>query len=135
MTQDHNTSDVEQKTGYGVEELQVVGEQLLARVRELLHEGNVRRIIIRHDDRTLLEIPLTLGVAGAAASLVVAPIAAAVGALGALLAHVEVQVIRTEEPGTGTPVDVYTPPTTTSTDASTTGYTGTASDSTTGSNY
>jgi hypothetical protein len=106
MSQDPNTSNVEPKSGYGVEEIQVVGEQLLARVRELVHEGNVRRIIIRRQDKTLLEIPLTFGVVGTAASLAIAPIVVAVGALGALLANVTVQVVRTEGPS-----DVYTPPT------------------------
>ena len=94
MAQDPNTSDVEKKAGYGIEELQVAGEQLLARVQEIIREGNARRIIIRQGDRTLLEIPLTVGVIGAAAGLSVAPILVAVGAVGALLAQVTLQVVR-----------------------------------------
>jgi xanthosine utilization system XapX-like protein len=92
MTQDPNTSNIDQKSGYGVEELQVVGEQLLSKVKELLHEGNVRRIIIRHQDTTILEIPLTIGVAGVA----IAPVVAAIGVLGALLTECSIQVVRTD---------------------------------------
>jgi len=93
MTQS-DPNNIEQKTGYGVEELQVVGEQLLARVKEVVHEGNVRRIIIKQDGRTILEIPLTVGVAG----VVLAPIWAAIGVLGALIAQCSIEVIRTETP-------------------------------------
>jgi Domain of unknown function (DUF4342) len=91
-TNTSNTPNIEQKTGYGIEELQVVGEQLLAKVKELLHEGNVRRIIIRHQDTTILEIPLTVGVAGVA----IAPVVAAIAVLGALLTECSIQVVRTE---------------------------------------
>jgi hypothetical protein len=86
--------NIEQRTGYGVEELQVMGEQLLSKVKELLHEGNVRRVIIKQDGRTLLEIPLTFGVAG----VVLAPVAAAIGVLGALIAQCSIEVVRSESP-------------------------------------
>src|SRR5205823_9988281 len=82
------------------EELQVLGEQLLSRVRELIHEGNVRRIIIKQEGHTIMEIPLTIGVVGA----VVAPMWAAIGAIGALLAQCSIEVVRSERPtdtGTG----------------------------------
>jgi len=59
------------------EEWQVMGNQLLATVERLIHEGNVRRIIIKQEGRTVMEIPLTIGVVGA----VLAPMLAAVGAL------------------------------------------------------
>ena len=84
--------NLEQRTGYGVEELQVMGEQLLSRVKEVIHEGNVRRIIIKQDGRTLLEIPLAFGVAG----VVLAPVWAAIGVLGALIAQCSIEVIRSE---------------------------------------
>ena len=76
------------------EELPVLGEQLLGRVRELIHEGNVRRIIIKQEGHTILEIPLTIGLVGA----VVAPMWAAIGAIGALLAQCSIEVVRTERP-------------------------------------
>jgi hypothetical protein len=103
MTQT-DPNNVEQRTGYGVEELQVMGEQLLSKVKELLHEGNVRRVIIKQDGRTLLEIPLTFGVAG----VVLAPVAAAIGVLGALIAQCSIEVVRSESPAEA--VNDITPP-------------------------
>jgi Domain of unknown function (DUF4342) len=96
MTQTDPNANVEQKIGYGVEELQVMGEQLLTRVKELVHEGNVRRIILKQDGRTILEIPLTVGVAG----VLLAPIWAAVGVIGALIAQCSIEVVRTQDPNT-----------------------------------
>lgn len=64
------------------EEFKINGEDLLARVKQLIHEGNIRRIMIKNDaGQTVLEIPLTMGVIGAA----LAPTLAAVGAVAALL--------------------------------------------------
>ena len=84
-------NNVEQRPGYQ-EELQVMGEQLVARVKELLHEGNIRRIIIKQEGRTIVEIPLTVGLVGA----LLAPTLAALGAIGALLAQCSIEVIRAE---------------------------------------
>ncbi len=92
---DPDTSNIEQRTGYGVEELQVMGEQLLTRVRELAHEGNVRRIIIKQEGNTILEIPLAIGVAG----VLLAPVWAAIGVLGALIAQCSIEVVRSEKVG------------------------------------
>lgn len=69
------------------------GGQLLDRVRELIHEGNVRRITVKHDARTIAEFPLTVGVVGT----IFAPILAAIGALTALLADCTIEVERVEE--------------------------------------
>lgn len=93
MTQT-DSPDNEQKSGYQLEELQVMGEQLLARVKELIHEGNVRRIIIKQEGQTIVEFPLTFGVVGA----VLAPTLAAIGAIGALIARCSIEVVRTERP-------------------------------------
>ncbi len=90
---DPNTSNVEQRPAY--EELQVVGEQLLSKIKELIHEGNVRRIIIKQDGHTIMEIPLTVGVV----SVLVAPMLAAIGAIGALIAQCSIEVVRSERPG------------------------------------
>ncbi|HVB74724.1 MAG TPA: DUF4342 domain-containing protein [Ktedonobacteraceae bacterium] len=93
MTQTDN-SNGEQKTGYQTytEDLQVMGEQLLAKVKELVHEGNVRRIIIKQEGHTVAEFPLAFGVVGA----LVAPMLAAIGAIGALIAQCSIEVVRTE---------------------------------------
>jgi hypothetical protein len=66
------------------EEHKVSGEGLVARVKELIREGNVRRIIIKNDEgRSIMEIPLTLGVVGA----VMMPVFVALGAIAALASH------------------------------------------------
>jgi Domain of unknown function (DUF4342) len=76
-------------------EWQVMGDELVANMKNLLHEGNVRRIIIKHEGHTVLEIPLTVGVVGT----LVAPWLAAAGAIGALLTQCSIEVVRTESPG------------------------------------
>jgi uncharacterized protein DUF4342 len=91
MTQTDPNANVEQKTIY--EELQVAGEQLLTRVKEVVREGNVRRLIIKGEDgHTILELPLTVGVVG----ILAAPQLAAIGALCALVTRCSIQVIRVE---------------------------------------
>jgi Domain of unknown function (DUF4342) len=71
------------------EEFKVNGDALVAKVREILHEGNIRRIIIKNDhNEILVEIPLTLGVAGA----VLLPVWAALGAIAALAANLTIVV-------------------------------------------
>jgi hypothetical protein len=80
------------------EELRVRGDALVAKVRELVREGNVRRIIIKDSEgRSMIEIPLTLGVVGA----LVAPVWAAIGAIAALAADWSIVVERRESPATG----------------------------------
>ena len=84
------------------EDFQVKGEELLAKVKELLHEGNVRRLIIKNEaGETLVEVPLTVGVVGA----LVAPVAAAIGAIAALVADCRITVERPSEDSTSEPSD------------------------------
>jgi hypothetical protein len=67
----------------------VTGERLLERIKQLIHQGNIRRIIIKDDkDRTILEIPLTIGVVGA----VLVPMFVAIGAIAALAADYTIEV-------------------------------------------
>lgn len=76
-------------------EFQVTGEELLSKIKELIHEGNVRKIIIKNEKgETYLEIPVTLGLIGA----IVAPVFAAIGALAALAANFTIEVERKDEP-------------------------------------
>ncbi len=76
------------------EQFRISGDELLAKVRELVHEGNVRRIIIRNDQgHTLVELPLTVGVLGAA----LLPVLAAVGAIAAIATDCELVVERRTE--------------------------------------
>ncbi|NIM51608.1 MAG: DUF4342 domain-containing protein [Gemmatimonadales bacterium] len=75
------------------EEYKVAGESLLAKIKEILHQGNIRRIIIKNDQgQTLIEIPLTWGVLGAA----FAPVWAAIGAIAALAANLTIVVEKVE---------------------------------------
>jgi hypothetical protein len=75
------------------EEMKVKGEDLLKKVKELIHEGNIRRIIIKNENgETYIEIPLTLGVVG----MVIAPILAAVGAIAALASNFTIEVVKKE---------------------------------------
>lgn len=76
-----------------VEEIQVLGRDLVDKVKALIHEGNVRRIIVRDEHgNTFVEIPVTVAAVGA----VLAPVLAAVGAISALVAKFTVVVVRTE---------------------------------------
>jgi hypothetical protein len=76
------------------EEYQVTGELLVAKIKELVHAGNIRRIIIKNEEgKSLIEIPLTLGVVGA----VLLPVWAAIGALAALVANLTIVIEKVEE--------------------------------------
>jgi hypothetical protein len=75
-------------------EHRVKGDNLVARIKDLIREGNVTRIIIKNDEgKTLLEVPLTLGVVG----VVLAPVWAAVGALAALAVDLRIVVEKVEK--------------------------------------
>ena len=70
-------------------------ENVIEKIKALIHEGNVRRIVIQHDGRTVAEFPVTAGVLG----VVLAPVLAAIGAIVALLKDCTIQVERADEPG------------------------------------
>lgn len=75
------------------EEFRVDGEQLLTKIKEIIHEGNVRRIIIKNDKgETYIEIPLTIGVVG----VVLLPVWAAIGAIAALAANFTIMVEKVD---------------------------------------
>jgi hypothetical protein len=75
--------------GFRTEEFKVEGEKLLAKIKELIHEGNIRRIIIKEKDgKVLMEIPMTFGVVG----VLIAPQLAAIGAIAALLTEATIVV-------------------------------------------
>ena len=76
------------------EEFSFNGSEIIDKVKELIHEGNIRRIIIKNEDgRTIIEIPLTLGVVGAA----IAPVLAAVGAIAALVTKMTIIVEKVDD--------------------------------------
>jgi CBS domain-containing protein len=75
------------------EEYSVKGEDLVSKIKELAHEGNIRRLIIKNEEgKTLVDIPLTFGVVG----VLVAPQLAAIGALAALITHGTIVVEKVE---------------------------------------
>jgi hypothetical protein len=76
------------------------GEQLLSQLKRLVAEGNVRRVVVKQAGKTIAEFPLTAGVIGA----VIAPVAAAIGALSALIADCTIEVEKTVSDSESTPV-------------------------------
>lgn len=81
-----------------IEEIEVAGDHLVARVKELIAEGNVRRLIIRSPEgKVLFEVPLTAGVAVGGVVTLLSPVLAALGALAALVANVKVEIVRDPE--------------------------------------
>ncbi len=79
---------------FRTEEFRVNGEELLGKIKSLVHEGNIRRIIIKNKEgNVLLELPMTLGVVGA----LLAPSLAAVGAVAALLTEATVVVEKQDQ--------------------------------------
>jgi hypothetical protein len=75
------------------EEFKLDGSKVVGKIKELVHEGNIRRIILKNEEgKTLIEIPLTLGVVGAA----FLPVLAAVGAIAALAASMTIVVEKIE---------------------------------------
>ena len=90
------------------ESIKVEGSELLDRVKKIIHEGNVRRLVIKQGGRTVAEFPLTIGVVGT----VFAPILAAVGVLAAMLTEctLEVERVATDAPASTPPPPPSTPP-------------------------
>jgi hypothetical protein len=79
------------ETSDRIEEIRITGDQLLAKAKELVREGNVRRLIIKNGDgTTLIEVPLTVGVIGAA----LLPVWVAIGAIAALATDCTIVVER-----------------------------------------
>ena len=75
------------------ESFKAEGEAAIDKLKALIHEGNVRRVIVQHEGRTVAEFPLTAGVVGA----VLAPVVAAIAALVALLKDCTIRVEREQQ--------------------------------------
>jgi hypothetical protein len=79
------------------EEFRIQGEELVAKIKELVHGGNIRRIIVKNETgHTLIEIPLTVGVVGGVLSAAFFPVLAALGAIGAVVAHLTLVIEKRE---------------------------------------
>lgn len=86
-----------QSTRAWTEEIEVAANQVIDRVQSLVREGNVRRLIIKHEGNTILEVPVTIAAIAGVATLYMAPLLAALGALAGLVARVQVVVEREGE--------------------------------------
>lgn len=81
------------QSNYRTEEFQINGEEIISKLKELIREGNIRRITIKNEDgKSLMDIPLTIGVVGA----LLAPQLAAVGAVAALVSKCTLVVEKSE---------------------------------------
>jgi len=86
------------KRGTITERVTIAGAELVEYVKDLIAQGNVRRLIIRKPGGdVLLEVPLTAGIAVSGAVTLMAPVLAALGAMAALVAKVQVEIVRGDE--------------------------------------
>lgn len=76
------------------ETIRIEGDRVVEKAKQLIHEGNVRRIVVRQHDRSVAEFPLSVGVVGA----VISPVLAAIGALAALLTDCSIDIERQSPP-------------------------------------
>ncbi len=79
------------------EKFTVSGSQLVEKIKQLIHEGNVRRVRLLHEGRVVLEVPLTIGAPAAAIGILAAPILAALVAFAALVTECTIEVEKVEK--------------------------------------
>ncbi len=79
------------------EKFTVSGSELVEKIKQLIHEGNIRKVRLIHKEKTLFEIPLTIGAPATAAVVLVAPLLAAVAAVAALVTECTIEVEKTEK--------------------------------------
>ena len=79
------------------EKFTVSGNQLVEKVKQLIHEGNIRKVRLLHEGQTVIEIPLSIGAPATAAVILAAPVLAALGAFAALVTECTIEVEKTEE--------------------------------------
>ena len=79
------------------EKFTISGDKLVEKVKQLIHEGNTRRVRVIHKGNTIIEIPLTAGASAAAIGILAAPILAALGAFAALVTECTIEVEKIEK--------------------------------------
>ncbi len=79
------------------EKFTVSGDQVVKKIKQLIHEGNIRNIRLIHKGRTIIEIPLSVGAPVAALGIIAAPVLAAVGAFAALVTECTIEVEKIPE--------------------------------------
>ena len=84
------------------EKFTVAGGHVVEKVKNLIREGNIRRVRLIRDDRPVLEIPLTIGAPAAAITILVAPLLAAMGAVAALVTECTIEVEKLDDSGHAT---------------------------------
>ena len=89
MTEDEKTTS---------EKFTVSGDKIVEKIKQIIQEGNIRRVRLIHKDRAIFDIPLTIGAPAAAAIVIAAPVLAAIGAFAALVTECTLEVEKVEEP-------------------------------------
>jgi len=79
------------------EKFTVSGSQLVEKIKQLIHEGNIRRVRLLHEERVVIEIPLSIGAPAVAVSIMAIPVLAAVAAFAALVTECTIEVEKIEE--------------------------------------
>jgi hypothetical protein len=79
------------------EKFTVSGSQLVEKVKQLIREGNIRKVRLLHEGRTLIEIPLTIGAPAVAIGILATPVLAAIGAIAALVTECTIEVEKIEK--------------------------------------
>ena len=79
------------------EKFTVSGSQLVDKVKQLIHEGNIRKVRLLHEGKTIIEIPLSIGAPAAAVGILAVPVLAALGAFAALVTECTIEVERAEK--------------------------------------
>jgi hypothetical protein len=74
------------------EKFTISGDELVHKVKQLIHEGNIRRVRVIHEGKTVLEVPLSIGAPAAAIGILAAPVLAALGAFAALITECTIEV-------------------------------------------
>ena len=81
------------------EKFTVSGSNLVETVKELIHQGNVRRVRLIHEEKVLIDIPLTVGASAAVVAVLAAPVLAAVAAIAGLVTECTIEVEKVEDKG------------------------------------
>ncbi len=79
------------------EKFTVSGAQVMGKIKEIIRQGNIRRVRLIHDEKTIFDIPLTVGAPVAAVSIIAVPVLAAIGAFAALVTECTIEVEKVEE--------------------------------------
>ena len=79
------------------EKYTVSGDELVEKIKQLVHDGNIRRLRLIHQGKTVFDIPLTIGAPAAAAIILAAPMLAAIGAFAAIVTECTIEVEKVDK--------------------------------------